>query len=148
MSMEEYGPAPHLQYRSMGKREMPPLSLTICARGRAGPEVGHKSRIRWHRCERANPKGIKTGQLALSLAHCYIGWRSQGNAGALPLVVRTRRSRQADQPCNYGYELEPRIWVGSTQHPPRICSVGGHEGAHPADPKLQDLQDTRQKQGI
>lgn len=70
--MEEYGPAPHLQYRSMGKREMPPLPLTICARGRAGPEVGHKSRIRWHRCERANPKGIKnrtTGSVSCSLLH-------------------------------------------------------------------------------
>jgi len=40
------------------------------------------------------------------------------------------------------------LWIGPSQHLPHGWIAGVHEGAGPTDPKLQDLHDTGQQQGI
>lgn len=65
----------------------------------------------------------------------------------LALLVRTRESWQADQPCNYSGP-EPGLWVGPPQYPPHLGSAGAHEGTSFADPKLQNLHDIGQQQDV
>lgn len=65
---------------------------------------------------------------------CWKGSTSQGNAGGLVLVVRTREIWQTDQCCNYP-DTEPGLWVG--QH--YLWYAGEREGTDSIDPKLQDL---------
>ena len=40
------------------------------------------------------------------------------------------------------------LWVGPPQYPPHIWTAVAFEVVGPADPKLQDLHDTRQQQYI
>lgn len=82
---------------------------------------------------------MRAGGLALPLAGCSIGSAKQSSAGELALLVWVWEllGWQAQLPSR------PRSralsWLTSTSTPPMNC--WSNEGASPADPKMQDLQD-------
>jgi hypothetical protein len=96
-------------------------------------------------CVPAPRAWMRAEELTLLLSDCYIGWASWGSAGELALVVWIQESWWADQ---FSYYWCPDLGLGvvPSQHLPHLWTARSHEGASPADPKLQDLHDTEQQQ--
>jgi hypothetical protein len=96
---------------------------------------------------RAGPEVRRVEVLSLPLAICNIGWTSWGQAGELthPGGVGTEL---VGCPAQLLPRPRSRALSQPTPTPTPSVTAGVSEGASPADPKLQDLPDTGQRQHI